>query len=77
MFGSRQESTDTAGQVFGQLEGHQAMPSRQQPVSTLDIVSLLGLIQDLELLQDVDSVVEDVQHDGDEHCKADSPGGAC
>ena len=53
------------------------MPSRQQPVSTLDIVSLLGLIQDLELLQDVDSVVEDVQHDGDEHCKADSPGGAC
>ena len=42
---------------------------------TCDTVTFLDSRQNLELLQDVYSVVEDIQDDRNENGKADSPGG--
>lgn len=44
-------------------------------VRTFDIVPLLDRRQQFELLQDIDSVVQHVQHYWDEDAKADPPGG--
>ena len=48
----------------------------KQGLLTTDTVPLLHSRQHLELLEHVDSVVQDVQHDRDEDGKADPPGGA-
>ena len=45
-------------------------------VCTFDIVPLLDRRQQFELLEDIDSVVQHVQHYWDEDAKADPPGGA-
>ncbi len=51
------------------------METRAQHMHTLDIVPLLDRGQQLELLQNVDSVVEDIQHNWNEDAKTDSPSG--
>ena len=44
---------------------------------TFDAVPLLHPVQLLQLLQHVDSVVQEVDDDGDEDAKGEAPGGSC
>lgn len=50
-----------------------ASPTHWSEVVTFDAITLLDRGKHFELLQDIDSVVENIQHNWDQNGKADSP----
>ena len=45
-------------------------------MTTCDLVLLFNLVQGCQLLEDKNAVVQEVEHDRDEHSKGHAPGGS-